>query len=271
MKKIRIVAVISAIVLAISVYIYLQGLQKPPVEAPKSKVVLAAVAIKAGDVIKADMVMVATLPSEAVLTDAAKSIDEVVGRISDRNTEAGEQLLVTRFLQLGSSDGGLSYVVQSGMRAITIQVDSTNGIAGMIKPHNRVDLLITIGLAIPTATPKATATPEPTPTPSNASALSKATPAPSASPSEPPAKQYSVVVMQNILVLAVGQAMDSQKNDGKDAAAGANTITFQVTPEQAQKLSLAVSLAGNIRLTLRSPLDDGMTDLKPIDATVFYK
>jgi pilus assembly protein CpaB len=270
-KKIRRVAIIAAVVLAISVYVYLDGLKKPVVQAPRSQVVLAKVAIKAGDVIKPDMVTMADLPSEAVLADAARNTDEVVGRISDRNTEAGEQLLVTRFLQLGSSDGGLSYVVQSGMRAITIPTDAINGVAGMIKPHNRVDLLVTIDLAIPTATPLATPTPAPTPTPTGTGAALPASTGPTAEPSAPPLKRYSILVMQNILVLAVGQATDPQKTEGKDAAAGAGTITLQVTPEQAQKLNLAASLAGAIRLTLRSPLDNDTPDLKPMDDSVFFK
>ena len=77
--------------------------------------------------------------------------------------------------------------------------------------------------------------------------------------------------MQNIQVLAVGQNLDSGSDAGRDAAAGAGTITLQVTPEQAQKINLAASIAGMIRLTLRSQLDTETQDLPPMDESIFYK
>ncbi len=263
MKKIRIIAAIAAVVLAISVYVYLDSLKKPPVEAPRSPVVVAKVAIHAGDVIREDMVSVISLPSESVLTGAARTTDEVVGRISDRNTEAGEQLLVSRFLQPGESNGGLSYVVQSGMRAVTIPTDAINGVAGMIKPRNRVDLLVSLDLALGV---DKTAAPRPTMDPEAVVGGSA-----DGEPALPPTKRYSIVAMQNILVLAVGQSMDTGSDAGRDAVAGAGTITLQVTPEQAQKINLAASMAGTIRLTLRSQLDTETQDLPPMDETVFYK
>jgi pilus assembly protein CpaB len=158
----------------------------------------------------------------------------------------------------------LSYVVQEGMRAITLPVDAISGVAGMIKPRNRVDLLVSLDLAVDASgNPAAQPTPTPAPVTTEGSALPAA--------SAPAQKRFSVVAMQSILVLAVSQNTDANSDTGKDAAAGAGTITLQVTPEQAQKLNLAASMAGSVRLTLRSALDTAEQSLPPMDESVFYK
>jgi pilus assembly protein CpaB len=62
------------------------------------------------------------------------------------------------------------------------------------------------------------------------------------------AETISKILLQNILVLAVDQTA-VRSEDGK-AAAIPNTVTVQVTPEQAEKLSMAQEL-GTLRLSLR--------------------
>jgi Flp pilus assembly protein CpaB len=61
------------------------------------------------------------------------------------------------------------------------------------------------------------------------------------------AETISKILLQNILVLAVDQT--AVRNEDK-AAAIPNTVTVQVTPEQAEKLSMAQEL-GTLRLSLR--------------------
>jgi pilus assembly protein CpaB len=62
----------------------------------------------------------------------------------------------------------------------------------------------------------------------------------------------SRTILQNILVLAVDQIAS---RDNEKTAYVANTVTVQVTPEQAQQLALAQRL-GTIQLSLRSFDDD---------------
>jgi pilus assembly protein CpaB len=70
---------------------------------------------------------------------------------------------------------------------------------------------------------------------------------------------YTQTILQNMLVLSVDQARN--RPDDKDTILG-NTVTLAVTPEEAQKLSLAQQM-GELRLVLR-PFDD--TDLVKIGA-----
>jgi pilus assembly protein CpaB len=69
---------------------------------------------------------------------------------------------------------------------------------------------------------------------------------------EPNGETKSRTILQNVLVLAVDQ-IASRDND--KTAYVANTVTVQVTPEQAQQLALAQRL-GTIQLCLRSFDDD---------------
>lgn len=63
-------------------------------------------------------------------------------------------------------------------------------------------------------------------------------------------------VTSNVQVLAVGTRNDAQ--EARDYRSGATVVTLLVTPEDAERISLA-SMQGSITLTLRNPLDDGAT------------
>jgi len=78
------------------------------------------------------------------------------------------------------------------------------------------------------------------------------------------AKTYTVLTLQDIEVLAVGS-----RGVGDEAAAAGN-LTVAVTPQQAQPLILATQ-EGQIRLMLRSPVDDSTFDLPPYEIKNFVQ
>lgn len=113
MKRIRIIAAVSAVVTALAIYIYLSNIHKP-VDVQRGPVVVAAQKIDAGKVVTADMVEVKDLPLEAINDQAARSADEVVGRVSSADAEPGEQLLVSRFYRAGEANDTLAYSLEKG-------------------------------------------------------------------------------------------------------------------------------------------------------------
>lgn len=68
---------------------------------------------------------------------------------------------------------------------------------------------------------------------------------------------YADQLMQNIRVLAVGQ----DSNVGKDKPEVTKTVTLEVTPVQAQRISLAQTV-GQLSLSLRNLLDEGRVPLE---------
>jgi pilus assembly protein CpaB len=114
---------------------------------------------------------------------------------------------------------GLPPIITPGMRAVSVKVDDVVGVAGFVVPGTRVDVVVTINQ-----------------------------------------QQQSVarVVVANIQVLAAGTKIDQQQaRDGRPVPA--TVVTLLVTPEQAERISLASSV-GRITLALRNPLDTAATE-----------
>jgi pilus assembly protein CpaB len=139
-------------------------------------------------------------------------------RVSIAPFAAGDIILESRLAPIGITTGGVSAVLTPGNRAIAVKGDKVVGLSGMIKPQDRVDVLVTIE--------------------TNNSGRQK---------NEPITK----VVLENILVLAAGTQMDKGEEGGE---APVDVYTLEVTPDDAERLALA-SNEGTLHFALRSALD----------------
>lgn len=222
MRKLKIIAIFAAVVAGIALYSFLNYLSKPT-EVPKTTVVVAVQDIAANTTITKEMLSYSDIPTEAVLSDAVTDEQQAVGKVMKSDVLAGEQITSRRLVQVGetNSSGTLSYLVEPGMRAITISVDATTGLSNMIKPGNMVDIV--------------------------AQYVQNKTDATGAQTQEQAAK----LLVQNVKVLAVDSVMDKA---GVASDVSYSTITLSVTPAQAVNLSF-VSQTGKLRAILRSPLD----------------
>lgn len=119
--------------------------------------------------------------------------------------------------RLSGEGAGLTVRLEAGKRALAVRVDEIIGVSGFIVPDDRVDVIVT-------ATP------------------------PGADKQD---DRISKIVLQNKRVLSVAQS--TEQKDGKPQVA--RSITLEVTPEEAEKLSLA-SQEGSIVLALRGVGDD---------------
>src|SRR6185503_3174460 len=118
--------------------------------------------------------------------------------------------------RLAGEGAGLTVRLEAGKRALALSVNEIVGVSGFIVPDDRVDVILTT-------------------TPLSAGDSTK----------------ISKIVMQNKRVLSVAQS--TEQKDGKPQLA--RSITLEVTPEEAEKLSLA-SQEGSIALALRGLGDD---------------
>jgi pilus assembly protein CpaB len=137
-----------------------------------------------------------------------------------------EQIVAARLVEVGSADSGsLAYTVTPGMRAITIGVNDTTGIKSMIRPGDYVDIIAQYQV----------------------DEFIFNTDGELESKTVPEAK----LLLQLKLVLAVDQVMQ------QSGSAAYTTLTLEVTPEEAVRLSLSES-SGLVRAILRSPPDKEM-------------
>lgn len=156
----------------------------------------------------------------AIVTDTTK----LVGRVTQMQVIAG-QTIIEPMLAPDGAAGGLIGLIEPGMRAMTIGVNTESGVAGFIEPGSRIDLVARVS------------------DPQNG-------------------KQMTRTIVQNVTVIAVGSRLSPGQpvvEPGQPAPPPANNVTLLVTPQQAEVLDLAA--AGQTRLVLRSALDSDLASV----------
>lgn len=215
MKKVKILALVMAIVTAGLLFWYLNTIGNKVDDVETTKVVIAAEDIPENTEITSKMLITADVPVESILAETYDDSSLIVGMAARVDILAGEQIISSRLIEIGTSTGGtLAYSITPGMRAITIAVSEVTGQSSLIRPGDYVDIISEYMVSddIPTET----------------------------------------LLLQNILVLATDQALS--ESGVTEGATEYTTITLEVTPEQALKLSISEN-NGIVRAILRSPLD----------------
>jgi len=180
-------------------------------------VVVTTKDVPSGTTLTSDMVKTTSYLKSSIPAGAFSSLQQVTGKIAKTTLTAGEPILPSR---LGDK-AGLTVLLTPGHRAIAVRVNEIIGVSGFIVPNDRVDVIALV--APPSAANEG-------------------------------AKQISKIVLQNKRVLSVAQTVNEPK-DGKPQVA--SSITLELTPEEAEKLSLA-SIEGQIVLALRSAQDENI-------------
>lgn len=119
---------------------------RPVVEAVElAKVVVATSEIKFGEAINSSNIKVVDWPQDAFPEGAFTATSEV---ISDGNRRVlttifpGEPIITAK-LTGENGRAGLAGIIAEGMRAVTVPVNTVNGVGGFIQPGDRVDILLT--------------------------------------------------------------------------------------------------------------------------------
>ena len=177
---------------------------------------------------EADLSMVAW-PKAVSLEGSFVDPEEVVGRGVIVPMLHNEPVLESKLAPI-EAGAGLIVAIPEGMRAVAVKVNDVIGVAGFVLPGTRVDVIVT------------------------------------GSPDEARRNDTSKVILENIVVLAVGQNIE-QDIEGEPQSV--QVITLLVTPEESQKLALA-SVDGRLQLALRNPLDLEKTDPEAVKKASLY-
>lgn len=198
-------------------------------------VVAAARTLEPGLPIAAeDVGLVSVLPS-SLPTDAKDAFFDntalVLGAVPRERVLVGEPVRRER-LEGPLPQGTLTATITEGWRAVTVKVEKAMGVGGLLKPGDRVDLIVTIR-------------------PDDASLG---------------ANWVTETILQNALVLAVGDLVYGSAPPPADddeasrrAAERTALVTLEVLPEEAEKVALA-SARGSLHLTLRRVGDAELMD-----------
>jgi pilus assembly protein CpaB len=144
---------------------------------------------------------------------------DLLGAVVRNEITAGQPLTQGSLIKPGER-GFLAAALGPGMRAVTVAVSATSGVAGFIFPGDRVDVMLTQEVAGDGAPLKVTET-----------------------------------ILRNVRVLAVDQRTWPMGPDGKPQFGKSKTVTFEATPKIAEKIQVAQTI-GALSLSLRSIADN---------------
>jgi len=229
MNKIsQFVFILLALVLAsaISLLTYRSLTKKPKAEKTSATqvtetLVVAAVDIARGSKIENESIRMEKFLKDSMPNGSFTTSEMVVGRIAKQPILASEPVLESRLVPPGTSKGGLAALVPDKKRAMAVKVDQVIGVAGFLDVDHMVDVLVSIKSG------------------------------------EEEGGYISKTVLENIKILSAGSIEEGKDKEKKKRV---NVITLEVTPEEAEKLALAVT-KGKILLALRgyADTDDALT------------
>lgn len=185
-------------------------------------VVVAAHNLEPGDVISNDSAAIREFPKEFLHESALTSgeFDKISGEALLVGVRAGEPILPVYTVTRGGAY--FSGSIKEGRRALTIEVDELSSIAGMVRPGDRIDLIMT---AKP---PKQAVGPVQT------------------------EEAFTFPLLSDVEVLATGRAQRGTSGSGE----GYSTVTLNVTPQEANAI-IAAKAESKVTAVLRSPKEEG--------------
>jgi pilus assembly protein CpaB len=215
-------ALVLGIVTSVLVFSWLQNeknrLMAAPLPTTKNVQVLVANSdIPWGTKLTPEMLQVQEIPSGAIPEGHFTNLEAIKDRVLLIDVKRNELLLESKLAPVGTTTGGVAAVTDVNKRAMSVKVDDVIGVAGFIKPADRVDVMVTIE---PTAGKQGNA--------------------------------ISKTILENVKVLAAGTQMERKGKDEEPKQV--QVITVEVDVEEAEKLALA-STQGRLRLALRNPLN----------------
>jgi pilus assembly protein CpaB len=164
-----------------------------------------------------ELLKVVDWPKSNLVAGSIAPSENLQNRVVRQNLVAGEIILEGKLAPVGTM-GGMAGIIENDRRAITVKVDEASGVAGFIMPGNRVDVLLTVNKSEFTEDP------------------------------------ITRTVLQNLLVLGIGQDLETQKSGEKPKVVP--TVTLEVTPPEGERLALAAK-EGHITLALRGWTENG--------------
>ncbi len=167
------------------------------------------------------------ISKDTILPD---DFDQIIGKKLKISMSTGDTLLWSYVDVPYRPGSGLAPMINQKMRAISMSIGGSAAVSGLIQPNDRVDVLGSFML----------------PSKANPQVLEAVT----------------LTVLQDVSVLAVGQTL-GKAGEGARAGSGYSTVTFEVTPREAELLAFAENMKGRLTLTLRNPGDPDYVSTLP--------
>lgn len=212
------IALVIAVFTSYMVFSWVREQAKGYAQPLLSSTVMIAVAtaeLPWGTRLTPELVKLVPYPSGSAPEGHFTKLETLQGRVLLVNVKYQEPILDSKLSPMAGA-GGVAAVTDVKKRAMGVRVDDVVGVAGFIKPGDRVDVMVTI------------------------------------EPQTAGGRVVTKIILENIKVLASGTQMVRAGKD--EEAKPVQVITLEVDVEEAEKLALA-STQGKLRLALRNPLN----------------
>ncbi|HSZ58775.1 MAG TPA: Flp pilus assembly protein CpaB [Tepidisphaeraceae bacterium] len=183
---------------------------------PGVTVIVAKVPLAPGEVIGAEQLARMPIAAKAPPPQSFTDPGELIGRVVSAPMIEGQPFQRSLLAPKGALPG-LAALVPSGLRAVTVDVSESGGVAGLLAPGSHVDVVAT--------------------------AIGR----------DNPDKTITRTIVQNLTVAAVGQRLSSGHAEG-DKEALPKTVTLLASPHDVEALDLAMTTS-RVRLVLRAAND----------------
>ena len=198
----------------------------PVVQQNAAQVMIATRTLPVGTIIDAEMLRYQPWP-EGLVQDAyfirgqagAADPSELIGTVVRSEVTAGQPITRGALVRPGER-GFLAAALGPGMRAVTVPVSASSGVAGFVFPGDRVDIVLTQEVE-----------------------------------GDGPALRASETILRNMRVLAVDQQIDTRDEQGNQVAQTVSNVTLEATPRIAERIAVAQTI-GQLSLSLRSLADN---------------
>jgi pilus assembly protein CpaB len=194
--------------------------QQTMVNGPTDSIYVALTDVDMGAQLNTQNVKVEQWPRDKVPAGAITKLEDLDGLRVRTRVFAGEPILAAKLLSRNANGSSASEMIPSGYRVVAVKVDDVSSTSSLIKPGDRVDVLVHLR----------------------------------ASPNTGVHETATRTLLQNISVFAVNEVFQ-RPNEIDAGTIAARTVSLLVTPEQAELVTLATEL-GIIRLVLRSIEDE---------------
>lgn len=200
--------------------------------AEKIEIVVAGVDLPAGTVLRIEDLgkkfeFKTAIGNQAVLPE---DVGTIIGKRLKLPVRRLEPMFWSSVEMPERTRGGLSPSIKSGLRAVSLGIGGVGAVSGLVQPNDRVDILGTFTI----------------PSRGNPAVMETVT----------------LTVLQDVTVLATGTRLAKTDVFGTSSAydarsTGYSTVTFEVTPREAELLVFAEHMKGQLSLVLRNPDDLG--------------
>jgi pilus assembly protein CpaB len=187
-----------------------------------SPIYVAQEDIPMGDPISPQLLQLEEWPKDKIPPSALSKIEDIENRRPKSIIFKGSPILDNQLWSKGNSAGGAQPYIPKGYRVVAVKVDDVIALGGILRPGDRVDVLVCAKII----------------------------------PSQGTPWDEVLTFLQDIKVFGINEVFESDAASGDKKVAGARTVELLLTPKQAQAVTLASEL-GKIRLSLRGlEIDD---------------